>query len=72
MHHAIKIVIDEKEYSGEYYIEKGVLHVLSAYGAKATQPGAAPQAIARILLREIVESYRILEFPSKSKDGNRH
>jgi len=67
MNRDITVTIDNQNYMGSYSIEKGVLHVLSAYGSKATQPGPAPESIARTILRELVRDHLALERLEKNR-----
>ena len=56
----ISVVINGHVYTGRYYVEKGIVHVSSGYGTKATQLGTSrEQMLANRLLSEIIrEHYR--------------
>ena len=54
MDRELKTEIDGVEYRGTYYIEDGMVTVESDYGSKTARSGAAPQAIALIMLGELV------------------
>lgn len=45
-----------KRYRGTYHVSAGTLTVNSEYGSKSATPGAGPEVLARIILREIVQA----------------
>ncbi len=51
----VSVEVDGKAYDGTYTVQSKVVTVESIYGAGSTQVGGLPpQAVARLLLREIV------------------
>ena len=53
----VTVTIDGVKYEGSYFIQNYLVHVLSPFGAKATQLGGSPpEMIARMLLSELVRS----------------
>ena len=53
----VEITVNDKKYSASYFLEKGVLTVMTAeYGQKSTQLGGlAAETLAKTLLRELIE-----------------
>lgn len=53
----VEIILGDKKYSANYFLEKGVLTVMTAeYGQKSTQLGGlTAETLAKTLLRELVE-----------------
>lgn len=54
----VECVIEGKVYQGTYYVERGSLTVEGMGGITHASPGARPDAIAQIMLRELVEDAR--------------
>jgi hypothetical protein len=54
--HEVECEYRGKRYRGTYQVRGGILTVASEYGSKSATPGACPEVLARILLREIVEA----------------
>jgi hypothetical protein len=53
----ISVIIDGVTHSGTYYVQGSTVHVRSSKGAKATQVGGSPpEAIAKMLLSELVRA----------------
>jgi hypothetical protein len=53
----IRVTIDGVTHSGTYYVQGSTVHVRSSKGAKATQVGGSPpEAIAKMLLSELVRA----------------
>jgi hypothetical protein len=51
----VAVTIDGVTYEGTYFVRNYMVHVLSAFGTKATQVGRSPpEMIARMLLSELV------------------
>ncbi len=53
----VEITLNDKKYSAGYFLEKGVLTVISVeHGQVSTQLGSlAAETLAKILLRELIE-----------------
>lgn len=53
----VEITLNGKEYLASYFLEKGILTVVTAeHGQKSTQLGGlTAEILAKILLRELVE-----------------
>jgi hypothetical protein len=51
----VECELDGKTYRGTYEVSRGLLTVSWAYGSKSAAPGAAPNVLARIMLRELVQ-----------------
>jgi hypothetical protein len=51
----VTVTIDGVTHEGMYFIQNYMVHVLSSFGAKATQVGGSPpEMVARMLLSELV------------------
>jgi hypothetical protein len=53
----VTVTINGVTHVGTYYVQHSRVHVQSVYGSKSAQVGAAlPEAIARMLLAELVRA----------------
>jgi hypothetical protein len=53
----VTVTINGVTYVGTYYVQRSRIHVHSAYGSKSAQfGGGPPEAIARMLLAELVRA----------------
>ena len=53
----VTVTIDGVEYEGTYFVQNYMVHVVSSFGAKATQLGRSqPETTAWMLLSELVRS----------------
>jgi hypothetical protein len=53
----VTVTIHGVTYEGLYYLQGSMVHVQSSFGKKATQVGGSlPEAIAKILLSELVRA----------------
>lgn len=53
--HDVECHFEDKVYHGTYEIARGLLTVSWLHGSKSSTPGGAPEVLARIILRELVE-----------------
>lgn len=55
----VAVTINGTTHQGTYFVQSKIVHVQSSFGNKTTQVGGSPpQAIARLLLSEMVRSAR--------------
>ena len=53
----IEIQFEGKTVKGHYYVERGMVTVMTAYGQESTQVGgSSPMTTARIILRQMAEA----------------
>ena len=54
--HEITIEDKGKTFQAYFYVERGIVTVVSCFGQKSTQIGSSPaESIARIMLRELID-----------------
>ena len=53
----VEITVNDKKYSASYFLEKGIITVISTeHGKVSTQLGnSTPESLAKFLLRELIE-----------------
>lgn len=53
----VTVTIEGVLYEGTYYVQRSIVHVQSAFGAKATKlGGSTPETLAKMLLSEMVRA----------------
>jgi hypothetical protein len=53
--YSVECEVEGKVHHGTYQVARGVLTVHGPWGSKSTSPGARPDVLAKIILREIVQ-----------------
>jgi hypothetical protein len=53
----VTVTIDRVTYGGTYFVQNYMVHVVSSFGAKATELGRSmPKDVAELLLSELVRA----------------